>query len=249
MTTKLATVTPDDERVEVLGLLLGEPVEAEVIDDKQVGGEVLTEGGFEAVVGTGLAEFAEEVIGPPEEDVVAPRRCRTEGLGEEGLADTNWSDEEDVLLALEEVQREELVEVASVELDGCRPVEVVERDTFFEPAWRSLRSSCWASRRWTSSGQDERQEGGIVELLGTREGQPVRQGRIVWPSLSRLRRATRSASRLMPSPPGGLPGDGRRRCLGARSGFPAVSRFLDGAIRGRSPGGGCAASRRTSTRS
>ncbi|MEZ4480481.1 MAG: hypothetical protein R3B97_04900 [Dehalococcoidia bacterium] len=35
------TVTLDDERVEVLGLLLGEPVEAEVIDDKQVGGEYL----------------------------------------------------------------------------------------------------------------------------------------------------------------------------------------------------------------
>ncbi|MEZ4482387.1 MAG: hypothetical protein R3B97_14815 [Dehalococcoidia bacterium] len=148
------TVTPDDERVEVLGLLLGEPVEAEVNDDKQVGGEVLTEGGSKlwSVHGPGQSS-RRSVIGPPEEDVVAGpgRRRRTEGLGEEGLADTNWSDEEDVLLALEEVQREELVEVASVELDGCRPVEVVERDTFFEAGLEESSFELLASRRWTSS--------------------------------------------------------------------------------------------------
>ena len=43
-----------------------------------------------------------------------------------------------MLLLLEEVQGEEFVEVAAVELDGCRPVEVVEGEC---PAWDSDRQS------------------------------------------------------------------------------------------------------------
>ena len=45
----------DDERVEVLGLLLGEAMQSKVIDDEKVGGEIATEDLFEAVVGAGLS--------------------------------------------------------------------------------------------------------------------------------------------------------------------------------------------------
>ena len=56
----------------------------------------------------------------------------TERLGEKGLADTDGSDEEDVLSHLEEVEREELVEVAAIDLDGGRPVEGIEGDALLE---------------------------------------------------------------------------------------------------------------------
>ena len=46
----------DDEGVEVFGLLLAEPLEPEVIDDKQVGSEVAAKDRLEAMVGPRLAE-------------------------------------------------------------------------------------------------------------------------------------------------------------------------------------------------
>ena len=52
----------DDEGVEVLGLLLVEAMEAKVIDQEQVGRQVTEEGGLEAVVGAGLAEFAGGIL-------------------------------------------------------------------------------------------------------------------------------------------------------------------------------------------
>ena len=108
------------------------------------------------MVGAGLAEFAEEVVGAPEEDrVPRPRRRRAKRLDEEGLADTDRSDEEDMFLLLEEVQREEFVEVAA-----------------------------------------------SSELLGACQGEAVRQGRDGLSELEPFEEVTRSASRLMPSPPG-----------------------------------------------
>ena len=80
----------DNQRVEVLRLLLAESMKAEVIDHEQVRSEVTAEGSFGALVGPGLAEFAEEVVRAAEEDGVAGTRSGgTECLGEEGLADTN----------------------------------------------------------------------------------------------------------------------------------------------------------------
>jgi hypothetical protein len=171
-------VTLDDERIQVFGLLLAEAMETEVVHQEQVGSEVLTEGSFEAVVGARLAEFTKEVVGPPEEDGVAGTRCcRTQSLGEEGLADPDRADEKDVLLLLEEVQRKELVEVAAIELDGCRPVEVIEGDPFFEASLKETPFELLGVPALDLVGKDEREEGGVIELLGACEGQPVRQGR------------------------------------------------------------------------
>lgn len=52
------TVAFDDEFVEIAGLLSGETMEAEVIDDEQVGSEVGAEGLGERMVGAGLTEIA-----------------------------------------------------------------------------------------------------------------------------------------------------------------------------------------------
>ena len=128
-----AAVALDDERVEVLGLLLVEAVETEVIDYQEVQVQVTPEGGLEAVVGAGLAELAQEVVGPAEENtVVSTSGGSSECLGQEGLADTDGTNEEDMLLVLDERQREEFVEMATVHLDRRTPVEVVEADPLFE---------------------------------------------------------------------------------------------------------------------
>lgn len=172
-----AAVALDDQRIEVLGLLLIEAVEAEVIDQEQVRGEVAAEGDFEAVVGAGLAEFAEEVVGAAEEDRVAGAGgSSAEGLCEECLADAHWPDEEGVLLALEEVQGEELVEVTAVDLDRRRPVEVLEGDALLDARREQTAFEGDVVTALHLVGHDEGEEGGVVELLGTGEGESVGQG-------------------------------------------------------------------------
>jgi hypothetical protein len=170
-------VTLDDEGVEVFRLLLVEPVETEVVHDQQVWREIATESGLEAVVGTGLAEFAEEMVGPPEKDGVAGAGGGgAECLGEEGLADPDRTDEEDMLLLLEEVQGEELVEVTAVELDGRRPVKVLQADAVFEAGLEEPPFELPGIAALDLVGKDEGEEGSVVELLSAGESEAVRQG-------------------------------------------------------------------------
>jgi len=79
------------------------------------------------MVDPGLCHFLEESIGAGEADTVAGAyRGIAEGLGEKGFADTDWADQEDVLTALQKVQREDGVQQST--LHGYRggPVEVFQ---------------------------------------------------------------------------------------------------------------------------
>ena len=58
----------DDQLVEVYGLLLGHPVETEVVEDEQVRGEEGAEGLVRGVVDPGLSHGPEEVVGMYEAD-------------------------------------------------------------------------------------------------------------------------------------------------------------------------------------
>ena len=60
----------DDQLVEVYGLLLGHPVETEVVEDEQVRGEEGAEGLVRGVVDPGLSHGPEEVVGMYEADGV-----------------------------------------------------------------------------------------------------------------------------------------------------------------------------------
>lgn len=76
--------------------------------------------------------------------------------------------------------------MAAVELDGRRPVEVLEGDALLEarldkPAFESEVVPALDLVR-----EDKRVEGGIIELLGACEGKPVRQGREDRPELEAL---------------------------------------------------------------
>jgi hypothetical protein len=113
--------------------LLVEAVDAEVVQDEKVGCQVAPELGFEAVVGAGLIELAQEQVGTPEEDGMASADGgRAEGLSEESLTDADRSDEDDVLSTGKKVEGEELVEVAPVYLSWRIEVEVLKADSFFK---------------------------------------------------------------------------------------------------------------------
>ena len=80
-----------------------------------------------------------------------------------------------MFLLLEEVEGEEFVEVAAVELDGCGPVEVSEGNAFFEARLEESSFELLSIAALDLVGEDEGEEGGVVELLGTRAGKAVGQ--------------------------------------------------------------------------
>ena len=105
----------------------------EVVDDEQVGREEAAEDPLGGVVDASLRHLAEVVVGRHE-----ARRASgadggvAEGLGQEAPADADGADEQDVLAAVEELEREGGVEAAAVEPDGGGPVEVLEAAELLE---------------------------------------------------------------------------------------------------------------------
>ena len=94
------TMPGDDQLVEVYGLLLGHPVETEVVEDEQVRGEEGAEGLVRGVVHPGLSHGPEEVVGMYEADgMPSSDGSISEGLSDEALAHADRSDEQDVLVA------------------------------------------------------------------------------------------------------------------------------------------------------
>ena len=83
-----------------------------------------------------------------------------------------------MLLAVEELEREELVEVTAVDLDGVRPVEVLEADALLEAGLEEAAFEGEVVAPLDLVGEDEGEEGDVVELLGTGEGEagPARWG-------------------------------------------------------------------------
>jgi hypothetical protein len=127
-------VTLDDDLVEVAGLLGVEASEPEVVDDEQVRGQETPEHTLGGVICPGLMDVLEEGVATEEEHPVSGAAgAVTEGAGEERLADADGPEEEDVLLALEEPEAEEIADPVPVEGDGGVPVEVLEGVVFLEP--------------------------------------------------------------------------------------------------------------------
>ena len=115
-------------------------MEAEVVHNEEIGSQERAEGLFQRVVDPGLGERPEEVVGTGEADAVAGADGSVaEGLGEEGLPHAHGADEEDVLVAGEEVQGKGGVEKATVQGDLGGPVEVLEWSAGTACSrWRSL---------------------------------------------------------------------------------------------------------------
>ena len=82
----------------------GHPVETEVVEDEQVRGEEGAEG---LVVHPGLSHGPEEVVGMYEADgMPGSDGSISEGLSDEALAHADRSDEQDVLVAVQELEGE-----------------------------------------------------------------------------------------------------------------------------------------------
>ena len=129
--------------VEVGGLLSGEPVEPEVIEDEQVGGYEGPEGSVHRVVHSGLGHGPEEAVGMDEAHGVSGAdggvaQC----LGQEALADASGSHQQDVLVPVQKLQGENGVQQTAVQADRRRPVEVLQSKSSSRspPAGRSPRN-------------------------------------------------------------------------------------------------------------
>jgi len=117
------------------------------------------------------------------------------------------------------LQGEELVEVATVDLDGRRPVEVLEGDALLEAGSQQAAFELQGIAALDLIGEDEGKEGGVVELLGTSqrpavgecrdrlaELETLEQGDDVWfkahPAGSRRRRSKAVPGRAKRLPSG-----------------------------------------------
>ena len=74
------------------------------------------------------------------------------------------------------MQGKQFVEVAAVELDSSGPIEVVEGNAFFEACGDQSPFEGQGVTALHLVGEDQGKEGGVVELLGTRQCEPVGQG-------------------------------------------------------------------------
>ena len=105
----------EDEFVEVGGLLGGQAMEIQVIEDEQVGREERSEGAVCRVVHSGLGHSLEEVISMAEAHGVSGADGGVaQGLGEEALADTGGAHQQDVLVPVEKLQGEYGIQQAAI---------------------------------------------------------------------------------------------------------------------------------------
>src|SRR5579862_3571952 len=118
----------DEELINVLALLAAHGLEGEVVDDEQVDGAEGGHLGVVRVVESTLSQKRQHLIGAQEVDVVAMTAGEvTESVGDEGLADADGPENDDVPMRLQEAQRTELCEELLVEGDLGRLVEPLER--------------------------------------------------------------------------------------------------------------------------
>ena len=105
------------------------------------------------MVDPGLRHLAEVLVGGHEADAVpGADGSVAERLGEEALADADGAGEQDVLAAVEEVQRAGGVEEPAVEPDlEADQSKSSSRQICSKPAWRRRSSRRPWSRRLTSS--------------------------------------------------------------------------------------------------
>jgi hypothetical protein len=133
------------------------------------------------------AQLAQQRVGPREEDGVAgPHRRRAQRLGQEGLPDAHRAHQQHVLLGGEDLQGKQFLEVAAVHLDGRRPVELLQRRPFLKAGVGEAALERLLVAALHLVGEQQRQEGGVVELLRPRPRQPLRQRRCQRPQLEPL---------------------------------------------------------------
>jgi len=168
----------EDDFVEVIRLLGVETAQGEVIDDEDVGREQAAEDLVGGVVGPRLVQILQEVVGPQEEDVAPGPACRVaERASEKGLPDTDGTEEDDVLLTLDEAEAEEVADAIAVEGDGRVPVEAFQGLLLLEAGAVEAQREIRVIPPVDLVLEDELEEVELSELRLLRVGDPIRQRR------------------------------------------------------------------------
>lgn len=117
----------EDHLVEIAGLLAVEAAQAEIVDDQDVGSQQSAQDFVGGVVGARLVEALQEVIGAQEADLMTGAAGRVaEGTGQKSLPDADGAEEDDVLVAFDEAEREEVADAVAIEGDRRVPVEALD---------------------------------------------------------------------------------------------------------------------------
>src|SRR6266852_8580005 len=86
------------------------------------------------------------------------------------------SNDQDVLLALQELQREHVLELTTIELNGSRPIKVVQGHALLETGLEQVTLQGLLLAPLDLVGQQQGQELGVVQLLGSGQRQSLGQG-------------------------------------------------------------------------
>jgi len=100
-----------------------------------------------------------------------------EGSRQERLADADGAEEDDVLLALEEAEREQVLDPIAVEGDGCVPVEALEGVLLLEAGLAQSQAEILLIAALDLVVQDELEEVELRELRLPGVGDALRQRR------------------------------------------------------------------------
>src|SRR5215472_8452432 len=109
----------DDQVVQILALLRGQTVQGKVIQNEQIRRQVAAEDTFERMVATGLAEVFQQRVGAREDHAVAGSDGGgAECLNQKCFPDADGSNQDDVLLALEELESEDVLKLLTIDVHG-----------------------------------------------------------------------------------------------------------------------------------
>ena len=123
----------DDDLVDVARLGEIEPPQSEVVHDEQIRGKQTAHDLLARMIGLGLEQFQEHLIGPQKENPIAGATGgMAEATGEQGFPNADGSDEENIFGPLNETEAEQIADPIPVKGDGCIPVEVFQGTDLLE---------------------------------------------------------------------------------------------------------------------
>src|SRR5215210_1648432 len=162
----------DDQLVQIVALLGVEATEPKVIEDDEVWRQVPTKDLVVRAVCSRLAQLGQEGVGANEDHRVAGAHGRgAEALSEQGLSDADGANKDAMLLARQELQREHVLELTSVELDRRGPVEAVQGDAILEASLQQVAFERLLVTPLHLVGEQQREENRVIQVLraGQRE--------------------------------------------------------------------------------
>ena len=171
---RAGAVAFEEDLIGVAALLGLHGVEGEVVDDEEVDGEELAELGLVTLGEAGVLEGLEQRVRAEGEDgVAAATGDVAQGVGEKALADADGPDEGDVVMRLQEAERDELVEERAIEGDVGRGVPVLELGARVEAGPLRPQGGGQAVPARHLVGEDEQEELLVGQRLLAHEGEAL----------------------------------------------------------------------------